>query len=225
MEYGFLLAEDEAMKAKLSTLTVPSPKEESGQKKVKVWYGMPSGERERTFPFITIDLLDITFTADRAHDLGVVAVDWWPSSAVTYQEHNDRVTPGTTLDAEAPYAITTRFQPYDIFYQVSTHCRTAVQDRYLTARLLDTAYFPLSNLGTLHVPADGTQRWADNEGWARADYLDQDEKAVWRKAYTIKISAHMAPTDPLAYQRVLQVATEISGMTDGELYATAVTDA
>jgi len=217
-DVGFLLAEDEALKAKLSSLTVPDPSHEGGDRRVQVWYGMPSTEREAIFPFITIDLIDVVFAAERAHSLETVAVDWWPSTAPTFAEYAEMI--GISgLDPAAPYASTILFQPYDLYYQVSTHCRYARQDRRLTAQLISYQYLPLNNLGTLHVPADDTQRWLDNMGQTRADYLDPEGKPVWRKVYTLKVSAHMPVTDPEAYLRVLQVGFSLRGIHDGEEYA------
>lgn len=216
-DVGLLLAESEAVKAKFSTLYVPDPKQPDNRRRVKVWYGNPSGERERAYPFITIDFIDIRFGAERAHSLDQVAVDWWPAEGSTFQEYAD--LRDIDVDPDAPYGTTIRFQPYDLYYQVSTHTRTALQDMHLTSQMLSTEYAPLSQIGTLHVPADGTQRWLDNEGWSRADYRDAEEKTVFRKIYMLKISAHMAVGDPAAYARVLEVAATIHGTADGEQYA------
>lgn len=216
-DVGLLLAESEAVKAKFSTLHVPDPKQPDNRRRAKVWYGQPSSERERTYPFVTIDFVDIRFAADRAHTLDQVTVDWWPSEGSTFQEYAD--LRGIDVDPEAPYGTTIRFQPYDIYYQVATHSRFALQDIHLTAQMLSTEYAPLSQIGTLHVPADGTQRWLDNEGWNRADYRDSEDKTVFRKIYMIKVSAHMAVGDPAIFARVLEVAATLHGMADGEQYA------
>jgi hypothetical protein len=216
------MAEDEAMKAKFASLKVPDQSADALSRRVKVWFGMPSAEREIIYPFISIDLIDIVFGSDRAHSLERVNVDWWPSTAQTFDEYATMVD--TPLNADVPYAATTRFQPYDIFYQVATHCRYAIQDRYLTSQMLSTSYAPLNNLGTLHVPADETQRWLDNVGWQRADYRDTEDKTVWRKVYTIKVSAHMPVDDPTAFNKVLQVAATINGTADGEQYDGWVTE-
>lgn len=213
---GYILAEDEAMKAKFSTLYVPDPKEQNGRKRVKVWFGMPSRERERTYPFITIDFVDIEFAADRAHSLDVIKVDWWPSHAATYADYNALVSPDVVLDTEEPYATTVRFQPYNLYYQVATHTRNAVQDRYLTAQMLGSSYAPLSNIGHLHVPEDGTYRWLDNLGLGSADYLDDENKSVWRKVFNLKVSAHMEVIGPSSFAKVQQLVASIhDGTTDG----------
>ena len=70
-----------------------------------------------------------------------------------------------------------------------------------------------------------TQRWLDNEGWVRADYIDGEEKVVHRKVYTLKVSAHMVLSDPAQWAKVLQVAATIHGTADGEQYASYTNDA
>lgn len=207
------------MKAKLSTLTVPDPTQPDNKRRVKTWFGMPSDEREAIYPFIAIDLIDIVFATDRAHSMQVVDADWWPSVAATFQEYADLMDPPLVLEEDHPYGTTILFQPYDLYYQVASHCRTALQDRHLTMQLLSTSYMPLNNIGTLHVPADETQRWLDNMGSTRADYRDQEGKVVWRKVYNVKVSAHMAVTDPVAYAQVLALSLALKDVDSGESYA------
>lgn len=220
---GFLLAEDEALKAKFSELTVPDPNEQGGQKRVKVWYGMPSTERERQYPFISLDLIDIEFAAERAHDLNQVKVDWWPSYASTYAERAVQLDPDVVLDVDEPYGITTRFQPYNLYYQVATHTREPLQDRYLNAQMLSSSYAPLSNIGYLYVPADDTHRWLDNLGWNRADYIDNEGKNVHRKVFNLMVTAHMEVITASAFAKVQQLQAVINGTADGEQYASFTT--
>lgn len=221
-DIGLILAEDEAVKAKFSTLTVPDPKAQGGERRARAWFGYPSGERERTYPFITVDLIDIRFAAERAESMESVLYDWWPSEAGTMEEYATKI--GLTLDPTEKVGLAIRFQPYDLYYQVATHARFSAHDRALTAKMLSIDYAPLSQLGTLHVPADNTQRWLDNEGWARADYIDPEGKNVHRKVYTLKVSAHMSLGDPVAYAKVLQVAADILGTADGEQYGSFIND-
>lgn len=216
MDRGILLAEDQALKAKLGSFTVPTKNGQSAR--VKVWYGMPDSVRETIYPFTTIDLLDVVFARDRAHSLQVVDVDWWPSTAPTFAEFADMV--GMEVDPEAPYASTILFQPYDLYYQVATHTRSSRQERHLISQIISHGFAPLNSLGTLHVPADNTQRWLDNLGMTTADYIDSEQKSVFRKVFNLQISAHIPVNDPTAYFKVLKVAASLHGMDDGEEYAT-----
>lgn len=197
MERGILLAEDEAMKSKLSGLTVA---EKGGRKNVKLWFRQPSAEREQSWPFITIDLIDIVFAADRAHSAQYFHTDGWPSEYPTMTEWaaaNGVDLPGT-VSVEAM-----SWLPYDLYYQVATYTRYAQHDRELTARLLSTAYLPY-RMGYLDVPADESCRWLELEGYSSADYIDAESggKRVFRKVFNVKVSAHMPPEDPLVFYKV-----------------------
>ena len=208
-ERGLLLAEDEALKAKLSNITVAAPREKGGRKKAKVWYGMPSGEREKDYPFITIDLLDIVFAADRAHSAQIGEVDYWPSEYPTIAEW--AAANNVPYDPDNNIVEATWFHPYDIYYQVATYARTAQHDREMTATLMGTAYLP-DRWGYLHVPADDSHRWLDRIGFSQADFLEsagQDDKRVYRKVYNVSVSAQLPPENPFLYYRVLTVATTL----------------
>lgn len=210
IERGFLLAEDEAVKAKLSGLTVAV---RGGTKRVPVWYGMPSREREKSYPFITIDLVDIVFAEERAHSAQIMPIDYWPSEYPTFAEYATAL--GIPFDPATTYAEAVWWHPYDLHYQVATHCRTAQHDRELTAKLIKTKYLP-DRWGYLDVPADGSSRWLDRIGYGAADYYEQagDDRPVFRKIYNISVSAHVPPEDPLIYYQVLRVATTLSAIGD-----------
>jgi len=220
MERGFLLAEDEAMKAKLSDITVRNPKVEGGRQRVKVYYRMPTETRERTYPFITIEQTDIVFAADRAHSAEITAIDYWPSEYATFAEYAE-AHGITDFDWDTNSAEATRWHPYDIHYQVATHTRSAQHDRELTATLLGTAYLP-DRWGYLHVPADESERWLDRVGYDKSDYLEPtagETKRVFRKIYNVVVSAHLPPEDPFVFGRVLVVAGVITVNGDSSLTA------
>jgi hypothetical protein len=217
---GVLLAEDQALKAKLSNLYVRGPN--NTPLRVQVWFGMPSAERDAIYPFITIDLVDIVFANDRAHCANVLKVSDWPSE---FSNMEDYVT-ANGIDADPSSAEAMIFHPYDIYYYVSVHTRSTLHDRHLTSMLLSTNYMPLSNFGYLDVPADNTVRWLDNLGFASQDYKSADDKWVRRKVHTIKVSAHMAPENPRFYHKVLKLSGMLYGdITGNELLASWENDA
>lgn len=196
MQRGFLLAEDEALKAKLSGLSVA---EKNGRKNVKLWFRQPSAERELSWPFITIDLIDVVFAAERAHSAQYFHTDGWPSEYPTMAEW------AAANDVDLTNAVSVEsmsWLPYDLYYQVATYTRFAQHDRELTARLLSTNYLPY-RFGYLDVPADESCRWLDLEGYTSADYIDPQGKAVFRKVYNIRVSAHVPPEDPVIFYKVL----------------------
>lgn len=216
IERGLLLAEDEALKAKLSNITVAAPRSSGGggvlpgRKRVKTWFRMPETEKERDYPYITISLVDIVFAADRAHSAQIAPIDYWPSEYATFAEYaaaND-----IPYDAANQYAEAVWWHPYNLFYEVTTHARTAQHDREITARLMQTSMLP-DRWGYLQVPADGSERHLVREGWSQADFYEgvgADSKRVFRKVYSISVTADMPPENPFLYYKVLQVAGTLS---------------
>lgn len=207
---GWLTAEDEALKAKLSGIRLSSPKNVNGVK-VRVWFGMPTSERESLYPFITIDLVSVDFAFDRAHSAEITAIDYWPSEYATFAEY--AAAHNLTFDNDEQYAMATRWHPYDLSFQVATHTLYQQHDRELLQILLSTNFLPLSRWGYLPVPADDSVRWLDNEGYATADYNAGDAEhqlRVFRKVHNVKVSSHLPPEDPFIYYKVLQVAGVIN---------------
>lgn len=216
VDRGFLLAEDQALKAKVSRLYVPGP--DGTPQRVKVWYGMPSRERQAVYPFITIDLIDVVFANDRAHSAQVMPVDFWPSEYASMEEYaaaNGIVADTTVGRVEAMW-----FHPYDIYYQIAVHTREPRHDRRLTAALLGTNFLPLSGFGYLDVPADGSCRRLENLGWSSQDYQGSDQKWVHRKVHNVKVSAHMPPENPFFFRQVLEVHGQLYGIRPDELLDT-----
>lgn len=200
---GLLTAEEEALKAKLSNISVPWG--DGVNRRAKVWFGMPEKERERTYPFITIDLLDIVFAADRAHSAQIMEVDYWPSEYATFAEY--AVAYGIPFDNTTTAAQAVWWHPYDLHFQVTTYARAQQHDRIMTRTLLGTAYLP-DRWGYLQVPADNTERHLIRVGYASDDYYEgagRDAKRTFKKIYNIVVTADMAPENPLLYRRVLQV--------------------
>jgi hypothetical protein len=62
---GFLLAEDEALKLALSNLIVYDDRDQS--RDVQVFFRYPEIETERTYPFITIEMIDLVHARNRQH--------------------------------------------------------------------------------------------------------------------------------------------------------------
>lgn len=204
---GLLLAEDEALKAKLSNITVAAPREGDGRKRAKVWFGFPDQERERSYPYITIDLIDLVFANDRAHSAQLNTIDYWPSEYATFAEWAEANS--VAYNPTTQWALAREFHPYNIIYQVATHARTAQHDRELMATLIGTAYLP-DRWGYLQVPADGSERHLIREGFSTADYIEPvagggDGKRVFRKVYNVSVTAEIPPENPFIYYQVVSV--------------------
>lgn len=183
----FLVNEDEALKKMLKGMTVSD--QNDVDRPVKVWFRLPeSEERQVTYPFITIDLIDVDEEKDRAQR-GRIKTEYLPEGYSESPIGSDYLT-------ETPI-------PVSLVYQITTHTRSAWQDRQLQGVMLGNK-LPF-RFGSLEVPADQTVRRLDLIDWQQVDSLDRNNKRVFRKAYTIAVSAELFPDALLAVQRVTAV--------------------
>lgn len=179
----FLLSEDEAMKSWLTGMTVADSSDSA--RPVKVWFRLPEQEqRDVTYPFVSIDLIDINEAPERNHRgrLRVDRLEYVPeglSAGVDYQ----------TID----YPI-----PFDLDYQVSTFSRSARHDRALQAQMWKRF---LGRFGA--VPVEDTVREAQLLGSATGDQVDQYGKRLFTKNYSIRVVSELVPSEALQAQRVL----------------------
>jgi hypothetical protein len=179
MSDPFILAEDRAMKNLLVGLTVSDEKNPS--RPVKVWYGYPDVEvRDQTYPYIIIDLIDISPANDRQHS-GFLYDSDYRGTQLPQQ--------GKTYKYEYPVA-------YDLLYQVSTFTRHPRHDRALAYDMLNI--FP-SKYGHLEVPNQlGTEssfRHMFLEGFAKQDRVESDSgtRRLLRNVFTVRVVSEMTP--------------------------------
>jgi hypothetical protein len=202
--FGFLLAEDAALKARFSGLTVTDDR--NSTRPVQVFFRYPEGETERLYPFITIEAIDVVHARNRQHSevyLTYVkdgkpnadqinnspnALKYWPSQSSNVDEY---------IESEgADGLISGEFVPVDLLYQVSTFTRSALHDRQLSSQMLSTIV-PFRK-GFIDIPADGTIRRLDLLDWTTADLLDPEagyRKRIFRKIYTLQMSAEIPSTN------------------------------
>lgn len=219
---GFLLAEDAAIKNRFSTLTVTDDRNAS--RPVQVFFRYPEGETERAYPFITIEMIDIVHAKNRQHSeldlfyakpgvphrgdfLGTPnEVSYWPSQISNMST--------ITTDPTVKFLQTNEFVPVDILYQVSTFTRSALHDRQLSSQMLSTIT-PFRK-GFIEVPEDGTMRRLDLLDWTTADLLDSESgyrKRIFRKIYTLQMSAEIPSTDLYGSPQVTSVIPTIEPIT------------
>lgn len=173
----FILAEDEALKTLLTGMTVSDFN--TAARPVAVYYSIPDAEvRQQTYPYVTIDLIDIRAANDRQH------------AGYLYDDDlSGTVTPvtGTTYAYYMPVA-------YDLIYQVSTWSRHPRHDRQILHQMLQLK-FP-SKYGKLAVPNDlGTVTVN------RSMFLDElskismveDNRRLFRNVFTVRVISEMAP--------------------------------
>ena len=182
MPNPFLIAEDEALKTLLQGMTVVD--EKAGTRQVKVWFGYPDIEaRDVTWPFITIDLIDVVPANDRQIQGRLYDGDY----------QGTQVPDGRVYGYDIPVA-------YDIVYQVTSHSRHPRHDRSLMFQLLNK--FP-SKYGKLPVPNQlGTATaWRSMflDGFTKMDGVEEDTggaRRILRNALTVRVISEMSPISP-----------------------------
>jgi len=219
MKTGFLLAEDEAIKLRFSNVFVTDDR--NAQRPVKVFFRYPDSETERDYPFITIELIDILHATDRQHsyvDLYSGNAGGWSIDSPAYVNYLPSLASTINGSSTSTFKKIPDFIPVDLLYQVSTYCRTALHDRQLTARFLQKVV-PF-RFNSIAVEADQTTRRFDMLDWTNADLLDQESgfrKRIFRKVYTLKMSAEISDATLSNITTVKPVATINSTISD-QLY-------
>jgi len=223
MKTGFILAEDEAIKARFSSLYVIDDR--NAHRPVKVFFRYPEGETEREYPFITIELIDVLHATDRQYSDSPIYFDtthsnrfadhpafatYWPSEASVVSASN-------SYSASAHFMVADPFIPVDLLYQVSIYCRSALHDRQLTSVLLSKVV-PF-RYNSITIPADNTVRRFDMLDWTNADLLDTESgyrKRIFRKVLTLKMSAEITGQELVqlaATKPVTSISSTISHQT------------
>lgn len=211
---GLLLAEDEAIKGILSNLTVTDDRNNS--RSVDVFFRYPEGETERSYPFITIEHIDIIHARNRQHSESDIffrteagnapaipanspnRMDYWPSVSTNFSFK--------TAKNNYAYLEANEHLPVDLLYQVSTFTRTVLHDRQMTAKML-TQVFPWRRT-FIDIGADNTIRRLDLLDWTTADLLDPEagyRKRIFRKVYTVQMTAEIPSSHVAGRKAVTKV--------------------
>jgi hypothetical protein len=217
---GFLLAEDQALKQALSNITVYDDRDQS--RDVQVFFRYPEVETERTYPFITIEMIDLVHARNRQHsetELVYFNTAGGASAPTNWQKRPDSLTywPSESPDFsnlanknQFQVLHTNEFIPVDLIYQISTFTRTALHDRQLTATLLRKV-FPFRK-SSINIEADGTNRRLELLDWTTADLLDPEagyRKRIFRKIYTLQMGAELTSSDIYGSKQVQSVTANI----------------
>ena len=219
---GFLLAEDAALKARFSTLTVSDDR--NGSRPVQVFYRYPEAETERSYPFLTIEMIDLVHAKNRQHSENELTyakegiprrnsfidspneLHYWPSRIADLE---------TVTDIEdVEFLSSNEFVPVDLLYQVSTFTRSALHDRQLSSQMLSTIV-PFRK-GYIDIPEDGTIRRLDLLDWTTADLLDSESgyrKRIFRKIYTLQMSAEIPSADLFGQRQITSIIPTITALT------------
>lgn len=211
---GFLFAEDAALKAWFSALTVSDDRE--AERPVRVFFRYPENETERNYPFATIELIDVVHAVNRQHsEVKLYASTSTAASAQFVGPNSLTYLPSETSDmtqfsSMGEFVSTDEFVPVDLLYQVSTYCRSVFHDRQLVSQIMRRLAPFRSRY--IEVQEDQTLRRLQLLDWITADLLDPEagyRKRIFRKIYTLQLSAEMTQTDLVGISRVLSVTTDI----------------
>ena len=179
----FILAEEDALNKRLRGMTVQDQKSEADQqpRSVAVFFGQPDQEiRAQSYPYVTIDLIDIVRDTQREMR-GLVNPDYL---------RPDDLAEGQNFLVDMPI-------PVYLDYQITTYSRQPRHDRAIIAQLL-TKKFPM-RFGALEVYTGLT----DSEGAAlttmrRLDVMNvvkrdttEQAKRLYVNAITIRISSEV----------------------------------
>jgi hypothetical protein len=186
----FLIAEDEAIKTYLQGMTVTDEKSESATgntgvskvRPIKVWFGYPDVEiATQTYPFITIDLVDIVPANDRQTSGRLSDSDYRGTIASV---------PGQSYEYDIPVA-------YDLVYQLTTHARHPRHDRSILFQMWNK--FP-SKFGKLAVSNQlGTEAAVRSmfvDGFVKRDTFNSEDggnRRLLRNVFTVRVVSEMTP--------------------------------
>lgn len=187
---AFLLEEDLALKTLLTGITVSDDRRAA--RPVEVWFGQPDLElQQRTFPYISLDLVDITESTERVM-VGMPYLTYTPAGAPV---------PGVNQRVEAANFPT----PYDLDYLVTTWSRHPRHNRQILSNLL-TSRTPI-RYGQIVLP--DTQRIVRLDmlgGPQPADATDEDGKRLYRTAITLRVATELFIDEAL---RLITRVTEV----------------
>ena len=210
---NFLLDEDEALRNLLLGMVVTDQKsvtEEGPQRKVGVWFGQPDQElREQKYPYITIDMVDISEDFSRAMR-GIVKPAYIQNPTNMVPETDE--DPAVVYDPDVHnwdihYPI-----PVNIDYQITTYARQPRHDRQILAQLLYTR-IPLrfATLDTGPNTVYGTTRRLDVLDISKRD-IPESGKRLFVNAITVRISSEIAPE---TYNKLYKaLVLDVTGTTD-----------
>jgi hypothetical protein len=190
MKGPLFLAEDEALRNHLKGMTVTDQRaaNEGVARPVGVWFGQPDQElRDQSYPYITIDMIDVAEARERAMR-GVVSP--------YYLEPELSSDEGWEMDIPIPL---------NIDYQVTTFARKPRHDRQILSQLMfDRLRLRFGYL----LPDDDTVRRLDVLDITKRDTVEAG-KRLFMNAITVRVSSEISQSQLKTLYKVQE--TNISG--------------
>lgn len=202
----FLLSEDKALRDLLKGMTVTDQKSDatgSATRSVGVFFGQPDQEiRQQSYPYITIDMIDISEDIMRAMR-GIVKPNYLPDP--------DHTSDGVVYDPDNQNWYIHWPIPVNIDYQITTYCRQPRHDRELLAQIMYNK-IPL-RFAVLEVDnndAQGTLRRLDVLDISKRDVTEQG-KRLFVNSFTVRVSSEISPEVYKTVYKALEV--DVTGVT------------
>lgn len=187
---GWILDEDRALRDLLDGIYVSDDK--APQRRVGVWFGHPDQElRAQSYPYTTIDLIDISEEMDRAQR-GMYTLSR-NHGFLGWEDDPMVLASGLTFgDKEAVENYSAVWMDYPIpirlTYQITTWARNPRHDRQILQHLLQRGLTPFQR-GSLDV-SDGTLRRLDVMDVVKRDSVE-DSKRLLSNAIIVGVSSEV----------------------------------
>lgn len=176
--WGYQIEEDNALKNKLSGITVLSLNRKD--EPVRVWFGNPEKEdRSVRYPFITVEFVGESVASDREHR-------GWVSVPYKYLQEASWPAPPGVNAPRMEYPV-----PVDFEYIVTTHARNNQHHAQLTATLTGVDF--LHPRFAYLTCSGGTVRRVDVLSRVPAIGIDSDAKRIFRMVYRLRIPTEVQP--------------------------------
>jgi len=181
----WILAEDAALKAKLTGLKVSDTNAGAGARPVLCRYRLPETEfATATFPMITLDRQSILKDDEREHR-GKTRLMYTPESVGAW---NPLVETYSTSPYKVDFPI-----PFNINYAITVYSRKEQHNIELVGQLAQQELLP-ARFGYLEIPEDGTVRSLFLEGGPEFDNAkDPDGKRIFRTHYLVRVATEIPP--------------------------------
>jgi hypothetical protein len=197
----FVLAEDEALKRKLTGLKVTHPTE----REVPAYFRAPNKEvREVSWPYVTLDLVDVSKSDHREHSGGPFPLEYEPHG------YEAKIDPELGVRVADDWPI-----PYDLLYAVTTWALDPRHDRQLLGQLLGNRGLTPHRMGFLEIPEDGTVRRLETLSITPFISRNANRDLEYRRIFTVRVESELFTSwveDVLKPGLLTIVITEPSGI-------------
>jgi hypothetical protein len=197
---GWILDEDRALRDLLDDITVSDTGK--GSRRVGVWFGHPDQEmRQQTYPYITLNLIDISLERDRAERGYGEVPDFWRESLSSSITEDIEFTSDTSIPIVMHQPI-----PVRLTYQITTWARNPRHDRQILNSLLRYGITPLQG-GGLDV-SDGSLRRLDTLSFQKRDTVESGKRLL-SNAILVGVSSEVPWKTLEQASKVSQVALRL----------------